>query len=88
MNTQMQNNKLLHARMITSSYWLGIITSASVFSLIQDWFGPDRYVQHIRNGWVDERISVPVAITILTGALIGLRNLRSNAYAIGDNDEM
>lgn len=72
-------SKLTHTKMVRMSFWAGAASAGSVLSLYQDWFGLEGYIERVRDGWISEWVSVPIAIAALTGSLLLLGGLRSIA---------
>ena len=44
---------------------IGTILSWSGVSLFQDVLGLERYIQHVRDKWIDASVTVPLAIVLI-----------------------
>lgn len=65
-------------------FWNGIMTYACVSSLIQDMFGLDGWVAHIRASWIDAKFTVPLAIIGLLLVLINIANEKRKSRLTDD----
>lgn len=54
----------------TSYIWVGFLVSGAVDSLIADARGLEGHLAHVREHWVDARITLPLAIAALVAALV------------------
>lgn len=54
--------------MMLGPYAAGCVSGLSFHSLIQDYYGREGYIQHLRESWITESISVPIAIVCIAWA--------------------
>lgn len=43
-------------------FWEGMMTYICATSLIQDFYGLEGWIEHIKAGWIDAKYSVPIAV--------------------------
>ena len=46
---------------LSTSFWCGFLVHAGLTMAIQDWYGLEHYIQHVRSHWVDLHWLVGVA---------------------------
>lgn len=73
----------LKQRLIWGPFCAGSIYTSALFSLIQDYYGKEQWVEFVQNHWIDGIYSVPVALFLLAyaGKILfdALRTFRLNA---------
>ena len=56
-----------------SQFVSGCISTICAISLIQDWYGLEGYIAHLRDYWVDSAYTVPVAVIIWLWCAVTMR---------------
>lgn len=48
-----------------NKFWAGWISYGAIRSLIQDYWGPDKMIQMVKEDWIDASITVPLALAMI-----------------------
>lgn len=57
-------------KLVSLSYFSGLLIAVSAFVLYQDWYGLEGYIARCREGWISASITVPIAIALLAAGVL------------------
>ena len=57
-------------RYIVKGAFVGITLALSMYGLLQDFLGKERYIEHVQNHWIPGCISAPIEIILIIWCLI------------------
>lgn len=74
---------LLLWKAYTTGIMVGALAATGIYSLIQDWMGPEGYVEYVQNHWVSASWTVPIALaSLLIGLIVTIGMCSSSASDI------